>query len=667
MLGFNLDLPFYYSIICILLGVFYAFFLYQREYSITSKVLIWGLFIFRTLSISIITFLLLNPIVRSNITITEDPIVIIAKDNSKSVKENVNSNLQYLSENLEGFEVFSYSFSDEIYEGFTEKNNGLKTNYSMFFSEIDNQFENRNVSALIIASDGCYNAGINPEYLSYDFPVYSIALGDTSRYKDIRIDNVLKNDIAFFGNTFPLEISLASSLTNDENSKLKIWNNGEQVHEEIVMFSEDINYNTYTVYLPANKIGLQTYIIELDALNDEKNIVNNLFETYIDVIDSRYNILILKDNNSPDLSAYKRAVEKNQNYKIDVKDINDDFFIEKYQLVVLFGIGNIPTSILNNNIPLMIFNSKSSDYVDLRSVVSFTPKGGVEEVTSFKDHSFSKFSFSPQLLRLVEDAPPLFSLFGQYEYKGDIEFVLKQKIGAFESNNPIIMIQYLDSRKICFVSSEGWWKWKLYDYSLNNNNFAFNELFSKLSQYLILQEDKSLFRLEYEKQHEENSEVVFRAVLYNESYELVNNKDVSLKLLDENNKEYNFKFSKEGGDLVARLGVLESGTYNFIANVQNSDLFKKGVFDVKKIQIEQFGLTAKHQVLDKIAFLSNGKVFNLNDIQNLISHVRNSKASKKLIYSKEKLEGLINISWILLSLLILISAEWFVRKYNGLI
>ena len=43
------------------------------------------------------------------------------------------------------------------------------------------------------------------------------------------------------------------------------------------------------------------------------------------------------------------------------------------------------------------------------------------------------------------------------------------------------------------------------------------------------------------------------------------------------------------------------------------------------------------------------------------------KTNHKIIYMKEKLEGLINIPWILLSLLLLISIEWFVRKYNGLL
>jgi len=57
----------------------------------------------------------------------------------------------------------------------------------------------------------------------------------------------------------------------------------------------------------------------------------------------------------------------------------------------------------------------------------------------------------------------------------------------------------------------------------------------------------------------------------------------------------------------------------------------------------------------------------MNNIQNLIEVIKTSNYNQNIIHSKEKLEGVINISWVLLILLILISIEWFVRKYNGLI
>ena len=60
--------------------------------------------IFRTLFTSIIAFLLLNPVIKANINTIEKPIVIIAKDDSESVKENINNKLQYLIENLDDFD-----------------------------------------------------------------------------------------------------------------------------------------------------------------------------------------------------------------------------------------------------------------------------------------------------------------------------------------------------------------------------------------------------------------------------------------------------------------------------------------------------------------------------------------------------------------------------------
>ena len=436
MLAINSDFPFYYTIICILLGLIYASFLYRRENSIVLSKLTLALFIFRTLFITVLALLIFSPVIKSNIITTEKPIVIIAKDDSESIKENINDKLQLLSDKLDNFEVFMFSFSDKINDGFSKSNNGLRTNFSHLFSELSNKFENRNVAGVVIASDGCYNTGFNPEYLSYSFPVYCIALGDTATYKDVRIDNIVQNDIVFFGNTFPLEISLASSITKNEDSKLKIWNNSVMIHEEPITFLKDINYNTYTIYLPANKIGLQTYTIQLDALNDEKNTINNVFNTYIDVIESKYNILILKDGNSPDLAAFRSVIEKNQNYTVEVKGISDNIVTDKYQLAVIFGVANIPSNLVNSDLPLIIFNATQSHYSDFKSPVRFDEMGSKEEIIVYKNQNFSKFSFSKELLSLISDAPPLFAKFGRYDLEGNIELILSQKIGIFESNNP---------------------------------------------------------------------------------------------------------------------------------------------------------------------------------------------------------------------------------------
>jgi len=51
----------------------------------------------------------------------------------------------------------------------------------------------------------------------------------------------------------------------------------------------------------------------------------------------------------------------------------------------------------------------------------------------------------------------------------------------------------------------------------------------------------------------------------------------------------------------------------------------------------------------------------------LISEISNHENHQNIIYETEKSQEIINIYWILLSLLFLILLEWIFRRYNGLI
>ena len=83
MFSITTELPIYYSIICILLGIVYAYFLYQKN-KFFSKKLTALLFIFRALVVSVLAFLLLNPLSSVTNTIEEKPIIILAQDASIS-------------------------------------------------------------------------------------------------------------------------------------------------------------------------------------------------------------------------------------------------------------------------------------------------------------------------------------------------------------------------------------------------------------------------------------------------------------------------------------------------------------------------------------------------------------------------------------------------------
>ena len=163
-------------------------------------------------------------------------------------------------------------------------------------------------------------------------------------------------------------------------------------------------------------------------------------------------------------------------------------------------------------------------------------------------------------------------------------------------------------------------------------------MFQKLTQYLVLHEDRSRFRIEYKKQIIEDENIYFNALLFNEIFELVTNKDIYISIANKEGDKYEFEFSKDNNSYMLDIGKLAIGKYSFLVEVKGTSLTKKGVFEVKPIQLEQLNTVADHKILFALAEESGGSVFNKDNINLLIKEIKNNKDNYKLIYSKEKLE-----------------------------
>ena len=251
------ELSFLAILFCLLLAFLYSFILYKKE---KNRI---NISVFRILScirfIIIITLLLLlfNPFIKSIKKYNERPIVVFVKDVSSSIKENINSSLDSLALEFKSFDVFKYSFDSKIYEGFSNVNDGVKTNISNALKDIDSRFYNRNISALVLATDGLYNEGINPLYLDLEkFPIYPIALGDTNIKKQISIIEVNNNKITFLGNKFPLEVTFSARQLKGEKVRCSLINNGKKLYSNIFDINSDEYYKDFQILLEAEELGL---------------------------------------------------------------------------------------------------------------------------------------------------------------------------------------------------------------------------------------------------------------------------------------------------------------------------------------------------------------------------------------------------------------------------
>ncbi len=684
------EYPSWFFIFCLLAGGAYAFILYRKDKKF-SDISIWIVRLmttFRFLAITIVCFLLLSPLLKTANRSVEKPIIIIAQDNSESLiagkdsafyKKEYKQNLQNLMNVLgEKYEVRSYSFADKIKElknvdslKFNEK----QTDISALFDEIETRYSNRNVGAIILASDGLYNKGSNPVYAfnKIKTPIYTIALGDTTIKKDIILAKVDHNRLAYLGNEFPLEILVNAKQLKGKTTTLTVSKGGQ------TLFSKTINFNseTFTITVPillqAKEVGLQHYKVNLSSVADEMSLANNYRDIFIDVLDAREKILILSDDPHPDVAAIKLSIEANQNYEVESYTIDEfDKPLKKYNLIILHSLPSIRntaskilTEINTSNIPVWLFSGANTMLRNDLSVISKANK--TNEVEPVLEENFPLFTISEELRKAFKDFPAITCPFGTYQSDNNSNVLLYQRIGIVDTKTPLMLFSSNGDSKVAVFTGEGIWRWRLQDFAANNNHLLFDEFVSKTVQYLSVKEDKSFFKVRGKNNFYENEAIEFEAEVYNESYELINEPEVNIVFTNADNKKFNYSFSKTSNAYRLNAGMMPVGEYKYDAKVKVGEKVyaQHGEYSISALQVELTNTVADHQLLFSLAKKHDGELIYPSQLEQLAEKLNKREDIKSVSYTEKKLNEIINLKWIFFLLLALLSAEWFMRKRNG--
>lgn len=683
--------PLWFILFCLTLGGIYAFILYwnNKKHSEFVGWQVKGLAALRFVAVSVLAFLLLSPYIKHLEREVEPPIVIFAQDNSESILLNSDSGYYqsdyiaqvnaFKTQLLEEYGVKSYTFGSELSEGdqidFSEK----QTNISNLIDEIENRFSNRNVGALIIATDGIYNTGSNPLFQSanFNFPIYSIVLGDTNINKDIQISKVIANKIAFRGNQFPVSVAINAQKLAGKTSKLTVSHNGAILYSEIISIDSEDFFKEQSILLEAKEVGLQKYIVSLSEVDGEMSLVNNSKAIYIDVLDGKEKILIVANSAHPDVAAIKRNIERNENYEVDVKLIDKlDNKTGAYSLLIFHGIpANTAQlakvkSLLNKQSALFIVSNQTSiqNLNELKLGVSISARGKqTNDVTGIQNPTFPLFKLEESVGKQVASFPPLASPFGEVSISKPSYTLLYQKISKVETQTPLWFFIQDDNQKLGFVLGEGLWRWSLADFERNQSSSNFQELMGKTVQYLSLKVDKSLFRVTTKNDFLENESIVFDAELYNESYELVNEPEVSLSIRNTDGQEYSFSFTATNQRYYLNAGNLAVGDYTYLATVNygGKQLKETGTLTILPIDVEGNNLQANLGLMKEISGQNGGKSFFPSQMNEIIKELESREDITAISYSQVKLSELINLKWIFFLILGLLAMEWLVRKRNG--
>jgi hypothetical protein len=684
--------PAEFSILCFLLGLGYAAIQYYRVQKQP-----WGrplnvlLFAFRTLLTAFLAFLLLGPIVKQINNLYEKPHFVLLHDNSASVKQASDSlSLNRLMEQLDGvkkaLEEKGYSTSTQDLKGETTE----KINFNLGTSDIhsslrriSNRYEGQRIGGVILVSDGIYNTGLSPLYGSYNYPVYTVGIGDTTERTDVSIRNIAYNKIAYQGNKFPLRVEVQTKNLPSQDISISLLKRG-RVIERQTQKSKGDDLVAFDFQPLAEEQGIQKLDIAVEVKPGEQNIRNNRASVFVEVVEGKKKILVVAPAPHPDIKALREVIEKNSNYEF---------------LLHIPGISEKQASQLRpENIDLAIFhqapdtrgrttslfqtfvNSKSSLFVILgqQSELSQLARLNMplkfegsprdfDEVTPVVNGAFSNFSISTDANIVLAEFPPVYVHFGKSQVQPTATTLLFQKVGSVATDKPLLIVDVRDARKTAIMLGEGLWRWKLNEFDKTEQTASFDELFGKLVQFLSTTEDKRKFRSYPVKQEFSDTEpVVFESQVYNDIFEPVYGNTIEIDITDEAGKKTQYSYVTSPGNARYQIGGLKEGVYRFRSRTEINGITEevRGEFAVTEQQAELQNLTADFDLLRKLSSGTGGQFYTSSEVDELQATLQRSEA-KSIIHTEESYDSVINLKWVFWLLVLLVSAEWFLRKFYG--
>jgi hypothetical protein len=674
---------------CLAAGITYAWLLYRKPVNL-AKPYRYMLFGFRSIAVFLIAFLLLSPLLRSVSYNPQKPLILVLQDNSQSVQsfqspsgENLDSVATHISalKNQLGndYDVREFHFNRDLSDGLTKDFNGKQTDISNAMKQLNDRFVNQNVGAVIIATDGLYNEGADPQYEAKNIKssIYTIALGDTVAKKDLLIGNVSYNKTAFLGDDFEIEVLAEAYQAKGETMRMSVSEDGRQVGSQIADISTNDFHKVETFKLNADKKGAHKFTISIAPVNNEISTQNNVETIYVDVLDAKQKVLLVYDGPHPDISVIRQSIESNKNYEVKASLLSALTSVKPsdYSLLILYQVSamgnNVLQGLVKAKVPVWYILGAQANlpaFDQEQKFLQISSGQQMQEVFAQPVADFTNFTLSDSTRNKLAALPPLLAPYGSYGSPPAGNTLLKQKIGNVPTSYPLLAFGDEGGQRVGVLTAEGLWRWQLAEYQAYSNHHALEELFAQSVQYLTANANRQRFIVYPAKRvFDEGENVLLNAELYNDALELINTPDVKIDLKSAAGKNYSFLFTRNNQSYQLDAGALPVGEYSYSASTKiGTKIFAaSGQLVIKPLNLELRQSAANFQLLHTIAKQSGGAMLMPGQLSQLPALIRKNDQIKTVVYEDKRYNDLVDVKWVFVFILALLSIEWFLRKREG--
>ncbi len=656
--------------------VFFQYFYKAKNQSNVT----WLLAFLRFIAVFGLLVLLINPILsRKTFETIKTPLPIVV-DNSSSIadlkaSETALSLYKTLTSNSalrEKFDIQSYRFDADFQASDAFDFKGKQTNVEEVAKNVNSINKNATFPTVVI-TDGNQTTGNDYVYrFQANNKVYPLVVGDTTTFMDLKVSQLNVNKYAFHKNKFPVEVFLNYSGTKPITASFKIAQGNSILNTQSVSFSATKKSAVISVLLPADRVGLQIFKASVTSNQTEKNSYNNTKNFAVEVIDQKTNVAIVSAMNHPDIGALKRAIETNAQRKVTIVKPNEIKSLADYNVLILYQPTADFKSVFENNkisgVNTFIITGTNTDYGFLNQQQAqfvFKMSGQKEDYTADFNSQFNLFALDNLGF---ETLPPLQNAFGTITANANVSVLLSSKIRNIATDAPLLAFTENQGKRTAFLFGENSWKWRLQSHVDTKSYEKYDLFVDKTIQFLASTDTKKSLVVNHESFYNSGDAIVITAQFFNKNYEFDEKARLTLSVTNKKtklNKKYDFL--KTNNSFKVNLDGLSAGQYTFSVKELNTNTVYNGYFEILDFDIEKQFVNPDFKKLQQVASQTQGQVYLPNQISTLIEKLiadDHYKAVEKAIVKKTPLVDWI---WLLILIVAALTAEWFIRKYHGLL
>ncbi|MEX2641366.1 MAG: vWA domain-containing protein [Balneolales bacterium] len=548
--------------------------------------------------------------------------------------------------------------------------------------------------AVILISDGIFNRGRDPTYAAgrYTLPVFTVALGDTSRLDDVVVQNVSSNGSGYKNTESPAVATILNNGFADTDVTVQLRRDGQVVDEQVIHSDQRQSVSDVRFEITLDEVGLQQYEIHIPEIQGEWTTANNQEVFSIEVLDDKIRIMQLAFEVHPDVRSLRSILREDDSIDLDHRTwISGDRFIngafpqnpDTLDLIILQGFPSpaIPASLLEQvreftrELPVLFLSAPLMDYSLFTSLygdampVRAESNGDKREIRPQVNADHREHPVLDLPAADLDRAPPLFAPVQGLSATSAANVLMNAAFRNGEAAIPFLTARTAGNSRTALLSAHGFYRWFL---SPDEQLRAYTTgLINNMVKWTASPPDSRLLDIApVSNVFEESENVVLDAFLRNETGEAEDDAVIEVELSGEDFSGRFYSMSNQGmGQYRLRIGNLPEGIYRFnaVAKMGNHAMEERsGEFSVGSTNLEFVNTVRNDEFLTYIAGQTGGAFFPFQEADHLTGRLRqDGLLDIQIRMTGRDVAAYQNPLWFIV-ILILLSAEWIIRKVVAL-